>query len=261
MSTGFRLDGKTAVITGGGSGIGESIAKKFAEAGANVQIIELNAATAQRVADDIIKAGGKAKGHEANVTDQQQMVSCCADIVKVTGSIDMLVCNAGIAHIGKLDSTPEADFDRIYAVNVKGVYNSMFAVIEHMKRQNGGVILNMGSIAGMLGLPDRFAYSMSKGAVLTMTYTVARDYLDHNIRCNAISPARVHTPFVDNFLKQNYPGQEAEMFAKLSKTQPIGRMGTPEEIANLALYLCSDEAAFITGTNVPIDGGFVNLNT
>ncbi len=261
MSTGFRLDRKTAVITGGGSGIGESIAKKFAEAGANVQIIELNAATARRVADEIIKEGGQAAGHEANVADQQQMIACCADIVKMTGSIDILVCNAGIAHIGKLDSTPEADFDRIYAVNVKGVYNSMFAVIEHMKRQNGGVILNMGSIAGMLGLPDRFAYSMSKGAVLTMTYTVARDYLDHNIRCNAISPARVHTPFVDNFLKQNYPGQEAEMFAKLSKTQPIGRMGTPEEIANLALYLCSDEAGFITGTNVPIDGGFVNLNT
>ena len=175
--------------------------------------------------------------------------------------MDILVNNAGIAHIGKLDTTSEEDFDRIYAVNVKGVYNSMYAVIPQMKKQRGGVILNMASIASMLGLPDRFAYSMSKGAVLTMTYTVARDYLDYQIRCNSIAPARIHTPFVDGFLSQNYPDNEKEMYEKLSQTQPIGRMGTPQEVAHLALYLCSDEAGFITGTNFPIDGGFVKLNT
>jgi NAD(P)-dependent dehydrogenase (short-subunit alcohol dehydrogenase family) len=189
------------------------------------------------------------------------MIDLVNRIVEKTGSMDILVNNAGIAHVGTLHATSEADFDRIYAINVKGVYNGMYAVIKHMQAQKSGAILNMASIASMIGLPDRFAYSMSKGAVLTMTYTVARDYLADNIRCNCIAPARIHTPFVDGFLADNYPGKEAEMFDKLSKTQPIGRMGTPEEVAKLALYLCSDAAGFITGTNYPIDGGFVNLNT
>ena len=118
----------------------------------------------------------------------------------------------------------------------------------------------MASIASSVGISDRFAYSMSKGAALTMTYSVAKDYVADGIRCNCISPARIHTPFVDGFLKDNYPGKEAEMFEKLSKTQPIGRMGLPQEVANLALYLCSDEASFITGTDFPIDGGFIKLN-
>ena len=169
--------------------------------------------------------------------------------------------SAGIAHIGKLDTTPEADFDRIVAVNIKGVYNAMFAAIRKMKEQGGGVILNLASVAASLGLSDRFAYSMSKGAVLSMTLSVAKDYIADNIRCNCISPARVHTAFVDGFLKKNYPGKEEEMFQKLSKTQPIGRMGKPSEIAALALYLCSDEAGFVTGCDYPIDGGFVRLNT
>jgi NAD(P)-dependent dehydrogenase (short-subunit alcohol dehydrogenase family) len=151
--------------------------------------------------------------------------------------------------------------DRIYQVNVKGVYNGMLAAVTHMKETGGGVILNLSSVAAVVGIPDRFAYSMSKGAVQTMTYSVARDYIQDNIRCNSIAPGRVHTPFVDGFLKKNYPGQEAEMFQKLAKTQPIGRMGTPDEIALLALFLCSDEAAFITGSSYPIDGGFITLNT
>jgi 2-keto-3-deoxy-L-fuconate dehydrogenase len=137
----------------------------------------------------------------------------------------------------------------------------MYAVIGHMKEQGGGVILNVASVAATLGLSDRFAYSMSKGAVVSMTLSVAKDYIKDNIRCNCISPARVHTAFVDGFLAKNYPGQEKEMFDKLSKTQPIGRMGKPDEIGALALYLCSDEAAFVTGSDYPIDGGFVRLNT
>jgi 2-keto-3-deoxy-L-fuconate dehydrogenase len=171
-----------------------------------------------------------------------------------------LVNCAGIAHVGKLEQTTEADLDRIYAVNVKGTYNTMLAVIEQMKQQHQGVILNVASIASSVGIPDRFAYSMSKGAVLTMTYSVAKDYIANGIRCNCISPARVHTPFVDGFLAKNYPGREAEMFEKLSQTQPIGRMAKPIEIAQLALYLCSDAAGFITGTDYPIDGGFIKLN-
>jgi NAD(P)-dependent dehydrogenase (short-subunit alcohol dehydrogenase family) len=137
----------------------------------------------------------------------------------------------------------------------------MYAAMPHMKQKKSGVILNIASVASTVGIADRFAYSMTKGAVLTMTLSVAKDYVKEGIRCNSISPGRVHTPFVDGFLKANYPGKEEEMFEKLSKTQPIGRMAKPEEIANLALYLCSDEASFITGTDYPIDGGFIKLNT
>ena len=136
----------------------------------------------------------------------------------------------------------------------------MYAVIKQMKAQGGGVILNVASIAATVGIPDRFAYSMSKGAVLTMTLSVAKDYINDNIRVNCISPARVHTPFVDGFLQKNYPGREQEMFEKLSKTQPIGRMAKPDEVAWLSLYLCSEQAGFITGCDYPIDGGFIKLN-
>ena len=173
--------------------------------------------------------------------------------------VNILVCNAGIGFVGNLEKTSEDDLDRMYRVNVKGVYNTMYAVVPHFRQNGGGVILNMASIVASVGIPDRFAYSMTKGAVLTMTLSVAMDYLANNIRCNCISPARIHTPFVDGYLAMNYPGQEAEVFAKLAKTQPIGRMGTPEEVANLALFLCSDEAAFITGCDFPLDGGFIKL--
>lgn len=257
----FRLDHKIALITGGGSGIGASISRVFAEAGATVFILDLSEEKANKVADSILKTGGKAKAYSIDVTQQSDLTALTAKIAAEAGSIDILVNSAGVSHIGKLDTTTESDFDKIYAVNVKGVYNAMYAVIAHMMQQKSGVILNLASIASVLGLPDRFAYSMSKGAVLTMTYTVARDYLDYNIRCNCMAPARIHTPFVDDFLAKTYPGKETEMFEKLSKSQPIGRMGTPDEVAYLALYLCSDEASFITGTNFPIDGGFINLNT
>ena len=168
--------------------------------------------------------------------------------------------NAGIAHVGNIEACEEADLDRLSNVNIKGVYNCIKACIAPFKSNGGGVILNLASIASSVGIDDRFAYSMTKGAVLTMTYSMAKDYVSDNIRCNCMSPGRVHTPFVDGFIKKNYPGQEEEMFAKLSKTQPIGRMGQPQEIADLALFLCSDEAGFITGTDYPIDGGFIKLN-
>ena len=252
----FSLDNKTAVITGGGSGIGKAIAKLFAKQGAIVHILEWNTDTANETADEIKKDNGKAIVHKCNVADQKEVLTIFENI----GLINILVNNAGIAHIGKADNTKEEDFDKVISVNVKGVYNCIHAAIPQLRKANGGCIINMASIAAQVGIPDRFVYSTAKGAIMAMTLSVAKDYLNENIRCNSISPARVHTPFVDGFLKNNYPGKEAEMFEKLSKTQPIGRMGTPGEIAGLALYLCSDEATFISGCDYLIDGGFVKLN-
>ncbi|MBO9200089.1 MULTISPECIES: SDR family NAD(P)-dependent oxidoreductase [Niastella] len=254
----FRLDNKTAIITGGGSGIGKAIATVFAQQGASVHILDMDEQGATNVVKEITTAGGKAQFYKCDVSKQAD-VKQIVDGIAGSGTIDILINNAGIAHIGTADTTPEADFDRLVNVNVKGVYNCLHTVIPHMK-QNGGSILNMASIASLVGIPDRFAYSMTKGAVVGMTLSVAKDYLKYNIRCNCISPARVHTPFVDGFLAKNYPGKEEEMFEKLSKTQPIGRMGKPEEIGYLALYLCSNEASFITGCDYPIDGGFTKLN-
>ena len=182
------------------------------------------------------------------------------EVFNQIGSINILVNSAGVSHIGNAENTTEKDFDRVYHVNVKGVYNCLHAVVPVMKK-NGGAIVNLCSVAAWAGLSDRFAYSMSKGAVNAMTLSVAKDYIHNNIRCNSVSPGRVHTPFVDDFLAKNYPGREKEMYDKLAKTQPIGRMGTPEEIASVILFLCSDEAAFITGVDYPIDGGFLKLNT
>ncbi len=256
----FSLQHKTALVTGGASGIGLAISQTFAHAGATVHILELNGNQAQQVADEITTAGGKAFAHAVDVSKQADVVAAVNQIA-AAGPIHILVNNAGIAHVGNAETTTEADLDRIYNVNVKGVYNCLNAVIPHLKANGGGVILNMASIAATLGLADRFAYSMSKGAVLSMTLSVAKDYLAHNIRCNCLSPARVHTPFVDGFIAKNYAGREDEMFAKLSAAQPIGRMGEPHEIGALASFLCSDEAGFITGCDYPIDGGTTRLST
>lgn len=257
----FSLTGKTAVVTGAAKGIGRSIAQLFAEQGASVHLLDLDSENGGDAVQGIKKSGGEAYYHNVDVVDQKAVIQTFDQIYNRNKSLDILVNNAGIAHIGNLEETSEEDFDRLFSVNVKGVYNCSYAAVKKMKVSGGGSVLNMASIAATLGIADRFVYSATKGAVLTMTYSIAKDYLDHGIRCNAISPARVHTPFVDGYLKNNYPGREQEMFENLSKTQPIGRMGKPEEIAALALYLSSDEAGFITGTNYLIDGGFSTLNT
>ena len=244
---------KHAVVTGAGSGIGRAVALLLARQGATVYVFDINAEQANETVGEI---GGTAVAKIADVSDQAQTKALFDSLPR----LDILVNSAGVSHIGTAESTSEADFDRLYKVNVKGVYNCLYAGIPLLKKAGGGVIVNMCSIAATIGIPDRFAYSMTKGAVYSMTLSVAKDYLKDHIRCNCISPARVHTPFVDGFLKKNYPGKEQEMFEKLSKTQPIGRMAKPEEIAALVLYLASDEAAFITGCDYPIDGGFIKLN-
>ncbi len=253
----FSLKNKIAAVTGAGSGIGKATALLFAKQGADLHIIDLNKEEGEATVREIKNASGNAVLHVCNVSDQQEV----KNIFKSIGPVDILVNSAGVSHIGNAENTNEEDFDRLYKVNVKGVYNCIHSAVPFMREKGNGVILNLASTASNVGLPDRFAYSMTKGAVYAMTLSVARDFINNGIRCNSISPGRVHTPFVDGFLKKYYPGQEKEMFVKLSKTQPIGRMAKPEEIAYLILYLCSDEASFITGCDYPIDGGTIKLNT
>jgi len=259
LNSNFSLAGKMSVVTGGGSGIGRAIALRFASAGSSVRILDLNHADAEKVVLEIARSGGKASAFACDVTDRAAVGEVFEKIFHA-GRVHILVNNAGVSHIGNVETTTETDFDRIMRVNVKGYYNCTQVCAAHMKSSGGGVILNIASIAGTAGLGDRFAYCTSKGAVIAMTLSVAKDYVQHNIRCNSISPARVHTPFVDNYLAKNYPGREAEMYLQLAKTQPMGRMGEPHEVAALAHFLCSDEAAFITGSDYPLDGGFLRLH-
>lgn len=257
MANLFSLKNKKAVITGGGSGIGKAISLLFAQQGASVIILDTNSENAEGTVSQIKNEGGLAIAHLCNVANQSEVIKIFEEI----GNFNILINNAGIAHIGKATTTTEIDFDRILNINVKGVYNCLHAAIPHLIESGGGVIINMASIAARVGLADRFAYSAAKGAVAAMTLSVAKDYIHEGIRCNSISPARIHTPFVDGFIKNTYPGREPEIFETLSKTQPIGRMGKPEEVTTLALFLASNEASFITGCDYLIDGGFVKLNT
>ncbi|MEL7530259.1 MAG: SDR family oxidoreductase [Bacteroidota bacterium] len=256
----FRLDQKVAIVTGGGSGIGEAICKLYARQGAKVHLLDIDTEGAAAVAAAIKAEGGMVETHYCDLSQQENVKRTFTAIWDQAGKIDILVNNAAIAHIGTAETTTEEELDRIYQINIKGVYNGIHVALPYLKQSGGGVILNLASVISAVGIKDRFAYGMSKGAVWTMTLSVAKDYLADGIRCNALAPARVHTPFVDGFLQDNYPGQESEMFDKLSQTQPIGRMGKPEEIAGLAVYLASDEASFITGSLFPIDGGFITLN-
>ncbi|WP_158858287.1 SDR family NAD(P)-dependent oxidoreductase [Lunatibacter salilacus] len=250
------MNKKNVLVTGGASGIGLAITKRFAKEGANVYILDYNKASGENVAKELQSEGYSISFFQADVSNQNQIKEVVAQI---SGNIDVLINNAGVAHVGNLEQTIESDLDRLYSVNIKGVYNCSQAVIGRMKEQGGGVIINMASVAATVGIPDRFAYSMTKGAVLTMTLSMARDYVEHKIRVNAISPARIHTPFVDGYLTKTYPGREQEMFDKLAATQPIGRMGIPEEVANMAFFLASDQAEFLTGADYLVDGGFSQL--
>ncbi len=255
----FDLQGKAAVVTGAGSGIGAAIARLFASRGATVAVVDRDLPNAEAVVADITRAGARAKAYPCDVSQPDAVAALFRALDGAHERIDILVNNAGIAHVGNIEQTTPDDMDRLYRVNVLGFYLCAREAIGRMLPAGGGVVLNMASTVSLIGIPDRFAYSMTKGAVLAMTRSIACDYVKRGIRCNCICPARIHTPFVDGFVAKNYPGREAEMMRVLSDTQPVGRMGTPDEVASLALYLCSDEAAFVTGAAYPIDGGVTAL--
>ena len=244
----FDLNNKNALVTGGSSGIGKAIAETLNSQGADVYVLDLNESKSNTL-----------KGISTIKTDITNSIKLKEVFNKLPDKINILINNAGIGLVGNIEQTNEKDFDNLYNVNIKGVYNCVKTFLPKMK-SNGGAIINMASIVSHVAVNNRFAYTMTKGAVHAMTYAIAKDYIQYGIRCNSVSPARVHTPLVDEYLGKNYPGKEDEMFKNLSKTQPIGRMGKPEEVANLVLYLCSDEASFITGSDFPIDGGFIKLN-
>lgn len=252
----FSLKNKKTVITGGGSGIGKAISLLFAKQGAEVHMIDLENDTSRQTEKELKNISQNSQLHIVNITQMDEVKKLADEL----GQVDILINNAGIAQIGNIENTSSEGFQSIFDVNVKGAFHCMQAFIPGMLQRGSGVIVNMASVAASVGIPDRFGYSMTKGAIRSMTQSVAKDYVQQGIRCNCISPGRVHTPFVDGFIAKNYPDKKEEMFAKLSATQPIGRMAQPIEIAHLALYLCSDEASFITGCDYPIDGGFTYLN-
>ncbi|WP_209332162.1 SDR family NAD(P)-dependent oxidoreductase [Lunatimonas salinarum] len=250
------MNKRNVLVTGGASGIGLAISRRFAQAGDRVYVLDFNKENGEKVVAALQEEGYEARFLVTDVSSQEQVKGV---VDGIEGDLHVLINNAGVSHVGNLEQTVESELDRLYSVNIKGVYNCSLAVIGRMKEQGGGVIINMASVAATVGIADRFAYSMTKGAVRTMTLSMARDYVQFNIRVNAISPARVHTPFVDGYLAKNYPGREQEVFDQLAATQPIGRMGSPVEVANMAFYLASDEASFLTGADYLVDGGFSHL--
>ncbi|MDQ3780421.1 MAG: SDR family oxidoreductase [Chloroflexota bacterium] len=253
----FRLDGKSALVTGAGSGIGREIALLFAKQGATVALGDIDQAAAERVAAEIAAAGGAGFAVPLDVTDRAAAEAAVQTVVDRHGHLDILVNNAGIGMVGNLLETEPADFHRLMGVNVDGVFHCSRAAIAQMlaQRPAGGTIVNIASIAGMVAVARRFAYCATKGAVISMTQSTAMDYVDQGIRCNCISPGTVESPFVEAYLQRYHAGEIEETRQALHARQPLGRMGRPDEIAPLALYLVSDEAAYVTGAQMVIDGG------
>jgi 2-keto-3-deoxy-L-fuconate dehydrogenase len=256
--TSISLAGKVAVVTGGASGIGLAITKRFAAHGAAVEIVDVQHNTIESVVAELKAEGRQAAGELCDVGDPVAVDVAFENILQRHGRLDILVNNAGIAHVGNALTTSADEFNRIMRVNVGGVANCSRAALQTMS-QTGGVILNIASTLAQFAIPDRFAYGASKGAVVAMTYSIAKDFIHCGVRCNALMPGRIHTPFVDGFIAKNFAGREQEMLEKLSQAQPIGRMGTPDEVAAFALFLCSDEAAFVTGSAIPVDGGTLSI--
>ena len=251
----FDLSGKVAVVTGAGSGIGEAIALRLAEAHAVVYIAELDPEKGQHVAARIRDAGGKANCTQTDVSRESSCQETARQVLADQQQrCDILVNNAGIGHVGTALTTSAADLDRLYAVNVKGVLFMTQALLPAMLARRGGSVINLASIGGIVGVRDRLAYCATKFAVVGMTRCMALDHAGSQVRFNCICPGRVETPFVQARLKE-YPDPK-EAYEEMSATQALKRMGSPDEIAAAALYLASDEAAFVTGSALIIDGGW-----
>jgi 2-keto-3-deoxy-L-fuconate dehydrogenase len=254
----FRLDNKIAIITGAGSGIGKEIALLFAQQGAIVIVADIRLEAAETTVETIRAQGGVGKALQLDVTSDEQVQAAFAQLVQDHERLDILVNNAGISHVGNILESSFEDWERVMAVNARGVFLCSKYAVAHMVEQNpqGGVLVNIASVAGMIAVDRRFIYSASKGAVLSITRSVAMDFIDKGIRANAICPGTVHTPFVEGYLERNFAANKDEVRQQLHARQPIGRMGRPDEIATAALYLASDEAAFVTGSALVIDGGW-----
>jgi len=250
----FSLSGKVALVTGAGSGIGAAIAETLASAGARVFATDRDAATADATAERIRRAKGRAEPAPLDVVDEEACRTIAQMIVRETGALDVLVNNAGIGHVGTLLTTEGADLDRLYQVNVRGIFNVTRACLPAMLERGAGSVINMASVGGTVGIRDRLAYCTTKFAVVGLTRSMALDHAASGVRVNCICPGRVETPFVSARLREYADPERASR--EMSASQSLGRMGRPEEIAAAALYLASDEAAFVTGSALMIDGGW-----
>ena len=250
----FDLTGKVVLITGAASGIGEAIAKTMASRNAFVYVADIDRENGSRVVAEIDDSGGEAKFLELNVTSESECIEGARLVHAEHGKLDILVNNAGIGHVGTIENTTGDDLDRLYAVNVRGMFDLTKAFIPGMRERRYGVIVNMSSVGGVAAVKERLAYCVTKFAVVGFTKCLALDYAADGIRANCICPGRVETPFVKARINE-YPDPK-KAYREMAATQAVGRMGTPEEIAAAALYLASDEAAFVTGTALLIDGGF-----
>jgi NAD(P)-dependent dehydrogenase (short-subunit alcohol dehydrogenase family) len=250
----FTLTQKTAFVTGGGSGIGAAIAETYGRAGARVFVADINEAAARATVERIRAERGQADAIVVDVRDETSCRTAASTVLAAVDHLDVLVNNAGIGHVGSMVTTSGDDLDRLYAVNVRGVFNVTKAFLPGMLLRRAGVIVNMASIGGLVGIRDRVAYCVSKFAVVGLTKAMALDHAKDGIRVNCICPGRVETPFVSARLKE-YPDPE-KAYREMTATQAVGRMGRPEEIAAAALYLASDEASFVTGSALSIDGAW-----
>lgn len=253
----MRLRDKVALITGAGSGIGRATAVLFAREGAAVLVADLDEAGGRQTVETITNAGGRATFRRVNVTAAADVRDMVAEAVAFGGAarLDIAFNNAGISCVGSVEETSEEEWDRVMAVNVRGVYLGCRYEVEQMKAQGGGCIVNMSSSIAATGLARRAAYAASKGAVLSLTRSMQVDCAPHGIRVNALMPGTIFTPFVEGYLKRSFAGHEEEALESIRRRQLTGRLGQPEDVASAALFLASDESSFIMGAGLAVDGG------